>query len=150
MMLAAVETVTKADPVWEARRQNSDATTLRTLVLVLQVAAGVLFAIFGLLNPVAIAIEAIGAILTGSFASLASGVGQMNIAIVAPPSEPLTAGLTGNVLVYSATTEPCPLLPMPNAGMNCPGGSAFTRPEPVRRNRLALSGSPCDRNVMIQ
>src|SRR5438132_13769415 len=30
MMLAAVETVTKADPVWESRRHNSDVATKAT------------------------------------------------------------------------------------------------------------------------
>src|SRR5205814_2625604 len=30
MMLAAVETVTKADPVWESRRHNSDVATKTT------------------------------------------------------------------------------------------------------------------------
>jgi hypothetical protein len=30
MMLAAVETVTKADPVWESRRHNSDVAAQAT------------------------------------------------------------------------------------------------------------------------
>jgi hypothetical protein len=30
MMLAAVETVTKADPVWESRRHNSDVSAQAT------------------------------------------------------------------------------------------------------------------------
>src|SRR5579859_6946782 len=66
----------------------------------------------------------------GGAGGFSTGVGETSIAIVAPPTEPLTAGLMGTVRVYSPLTEPCPVC---GTNMSCCWNQATKSTEPGDR-----------------
>jgi hypothetical protein len=73
----------------------------------------------------------------GGAGGFSTGVGETTINIVAPSTEPLTAGLTGMVRVYSPITEPCPAC---GVNMSCCWNQMTKSTEPGDRIIYAFPG----------
>jgi hypothetical protein len=70
----------------------------------------------------------------GGAGGFSTTVGETTISIVAPPTEPLTAGLSGMVRVYSPTTEPCPF---------CAGANTCANPGPLCQGHASCCWNQC-------
>jgi len=78
-------------------------------------------------------IEVMGMGMGGS-GGFSTAVGQTTINIVAPASEPLTAGLSGRVVVYATTTEVCPF---------CSGANTCANPSPLCQGHASCCYNQC-------
>jgi hypothetical protein len=71
---------------------------------------------------------------TGGNGGYSTAVGQTTIDVIAPPSEPLTAGLSGKVVVYSETTQVCPF---------CSGPNTCKNPSPLCQGHASCCWNQC-------
>jgi hypothetical protein len=71
---------------------------------------------------------------TGGAGGFSTGVGETTINVIAPPTEPLTAGLSGTVLVYSPMTEVCPF---------CMGTNTCANASPLCQGHASCCWNQC-------
>jgi hypothetical protein len=70
----------------------------------------------------------------GGAGGFSTGVGETTINVIAPATEPLTAGLSGMVRVYSPTTEVCPF---------CAGTNTCANASPLCQGHASCCWNQC-------